>query len=160
LPEAGGVGATPPPGLELLFDTALRFDFPWWLGTRVARSWLIRTVLATPPELVAAAGPEETAAVSIMLESVLPVSQRRLGLLNDARVTTDMRRPDLERVRVPTLLVSAEDDLYATYERARYTAGEIAGAKFVGYPTGGHLLVGRGAEVRAEVARLLEPITK
>lgn len=156
LPEAGGAGATPPAGLELLFDTALRFDFPLWLGTRVARPWFIRTVLATPPELVAAAGADEAAAVSAMLESVLPVSRRRLGLLNDARVTTDMRRPALERVRAPTLIVSTEDDLYGTYDRARYTAGEIAGAQFVGYPTGGHLLVGRHAEVNAEVQRLLE----
>jgi pimeloyl-ACP methyl ester carboxylesterase len=62
---------------------------------------------------------------------------------------------DLERVRAPTLIVSAEDDRYGTYERARYTAAEIAGARFVGYPTGGHLLVGRNAEVKSEVVRFL-----
>lgn len=156
LPGAGGAGATPPPGLDLLFDSALRFDFPWWLGNRIARSWFIRTVLATPPELVAAAAPADVAAVSSMLEAVLPVTRRRLGLLNDARVTTGMRRFELERIRAPTLIVSAADDLYGTYERARYTAGEIAGAWFVGYPTGGHLLVGRRAEIDAEVMRLLE----
>jgi pimeloyl-ACP methyl ester carboxylesterase len=133
----------------------LRFDFPWWLGSRIARSWFIRTVLATPPELLSTAGPADTAAVSSMLEAVLPVSRRRLGLLNDARVTTHMRRFELERIRAPTLIVSAEDDLYETYERARYTASEIAGAQFVGFPTGGHLLVGRRAEIKAAVLRLL-----
>jgi pimeloyl-ACP methyl ester carboxylesterase len=91
-----------------------------------------------------------------MLEAVLPVSRRRLGLLNDARVTTDMRPFDLGRIRAPTLIVSTEDDLYGTFERARYTAGEIAGARFVGYPTGGHMLVGRRVEINAEVLRLLE----
>jgi predicted alpha/beta hydrolase family esterase len=90
-----------------------------------------------------------------MLEAVFPVSPRRLGLLNDAQVTTGMRPFDLERIRAPTLIVSTEDDRYGTYERARYTAGEITGARFVGYPTGGHLLVGRGAEVKAEVVRFL-----
>lgn len=156
LPGGDGSGATPPPGLDLLFDTALRFDFPMWLGTRVARSWLIRTVLATPPELVAAATAEDAAAVYRMLDAVLPVRPRRQGLLNDAQVTSGMRPFDLARIRAPTLIVSAEDDLYGTYERARYTAGEIVGARFVGYPTGGHLLVGRGAEVRLEIVRFLE----
>ena len=155
LPDGGGAGATPPPGLNLIFATALRFDFPWWLGSRVARSWFIGTVLATPPELVETAAAEEAAAVSRMLEAVFPVSPRRLGLLNDAQVTTGMRPFDLERIRAPTLIVSTEDDHYGTYERARYTAGEIAGARFVGYPTGGHLLVGRGAEIKAEVVRFL-----
>ncbi len=156
-----GVSAGAPSSLELAIRrpervSALRFDFPWWLGSRVARSWFIRTVLATPPELVAAADVEDAAAVYRMLDAVLPVRPRRLGLLNDARVTTGMRRFDLERIRAPTLIVSAEDDLYGTFERARYTAGEIAGARFVGYPTGGHLLVGRGAEVKAEIVRFLE----
>jgi len=155
LPEGGGAGATPPPGLDLLFGTALRFDFPLWLGSKVARSWLIGTVLATPPELVAVATPEEAATVYRMLEAVLPVRLRRLGLLNDAEVTTGMQRSDLERVQAPTLIVSTEDDRYGTYERARYTAGEIAGATFIGYPTGGHLLVGRGAELRTELTRFL-----
>lgn len=155
LPEGGGAGATPPPGLDLVFGTALRFDFPWWLGSKVARSWLIGTVLATPPELVAKATPENAATVYRMLEAVLPVSLRRLGLLNDAQVTTSMQRLALERIRAPTLIVSAEDDRYGTYERARYTAGEIEGASFVGYPTGGHLLVGRGAELKTELARFL-----
>ena len=99
---------------------------------------------------------EYAAVVDGMLDAELPVRPRRQGLLNDARVTTGMRRFDLERIRAPTLIVSAEDDLYGTYERARYTAGEIAGAIFVGYPTGGHLLVGRGAEIKAEIVRFLE----
>ena len=155
LPGSGGRGATPPAGLELIFDTALRMDFLFWLASRVLRSWFIRTMLGTPPELLIDASAEERAMVSSTLDAVLPVSERRPGLLNDAKVTTDLPRYALERIRAPTLIISAEDDGYGTYERARYTAGEIPGARFVGYSTGGHLLVGRQAAVAAEMLELL-----
>ena len=64
---------------------------------------------------------------------------------------TTLQQSALERIEAPTLIISAADDLYGTFERGRYTAGEIPGAKFVGYPSGGHLLVGREAETTAEM---------
>ena len=154
-PESGGAGAEVPPGLEFLFRTALRWDLPFWLASKVARPTLIRSILGTPPELLESAGAEERRHVANMLDFVLPVSDRRLGLLNEAEVTTALQRFELERIRAPTLIISAEDDLYGTFERARYTAAEIPSARFVGYPSGGHLLVGREAETTAAMVGLL-----
>jgi pimeloyl-ACP methyl ester carboxylesterase len=64
-------------------------------------------------------------------------------------------RYDLERIRVPTLLISVADDLYGTIPNARYTAEHIPGARLVGLPTGGHLLLGHGKEVSAELVGFL-----
>jgi pimeloyl-ACP methyl ester carboxylesterase len=155
LPGAAGAGTKVPRGLETIVNTALKWDFPFWAASHVARRPLIRAMLGTPPELLAGASAEDNAEVAAMLDSILPVSRRRLGLINEARVTTDMPRYALEQIRAPTLLVSAQDDLYGTYERARYTAGEIPGARFVGYPTGGHLMVGRNDSATAEMLALL-----
>lgn len=155
LPGAGGAGASPPPGLELIFGTALKWDLPFWVASRVARNTLTRAMLGTPPDLLKEAGTADKERVSRMLDSVLPVSARRLGLLNDARVTRSLPRYELERIRVPTLIISAQDDLYGTYERAKYTAGEISGARFLGFPNGGHLLVGHQAESTAAILGLL-----
>ena len=80
----------------------------------------------------------------------------------------------------PTLLIGARDDGYGTsprraapsgrrppggrrrrrlggthYAAAQYTASKIAGAKFVGFETGGHLLVGHDDAVRAEIVEWL-----
>ena len=52
-------------------------------------------------------------------------------------------------------LIGARDDGYGTYAAAQYTASKIAGAKFVGFETGGHLLVGHDDEVRAEIVKWL-----
>ena len=87
---------------------------------------------------------------------ILPVSPRRLGLLNDAAVTSSISRYPLERIAAPTLLISAQDDLFGTYDVARYTAAEIPGARLVGYPSGGHVWVGHHDAVMREIAAFLK----
>lgn len=151
LPVSGSAGTDVPRGLGLVFDTALKWDLPLWAASRIARRSLIRTMLGTPPALLNHASDADRERVFRMLDYVLPVTERRAGLLNDGVVTTTLERFDLELVGAPTLVISAEDDLYGTFERARYTAEEISNARFVGYADGGHLLVGRQEQVTSEV---------
>jgi len=147
---------TTPAGTEFLFDTAMRSDFLFWAAIRLAPDTLTRVLLGTDPAAVARASRAEQARMTMMLEHILPVSARRLGLLNEARVMSSLERYPLERINVPTLAISTQDDLYDTYERGRYTAGQIRGARFVGYPNGGHMLVGRQQQVTDEIARFLK----
>jgi pimeloyl-ACP methyl ester carboxylesterase len=90
-----------------------------------------------------------------MLDHILPVSPRRLGLLNDAAVTSSLPRYELERIAVPTLILSMADDLFGTYDGARYSAEHIPRARFIGFPSGGHLWVGHQQEVMSEIAAFL-----
>ena len=145
-----------PAGTEALFDTALRSDFLFWAASRLARATVIRAVLGTPPPVVERAGAEERQRVARVIEEILPVSARRLGLMNDAAITSRLERYELEKIAAPTLVFSVVDDLYGTYECARYTAAHIPNARFVGYPSGGHLWVGRQREVFAEIAGFLK----
>ncbi len=152
-------GAPPmqtPAGTEFLFDTALKSDFLFWAATRLARSTVTRAILATPPAVVENSSADEQARIGKVLERILPVSPRRLGLLNDAAVTSSLQRYELERIAIPTLVVSAADDLFGTFDGARYTAEHVPRARFIGYPTGGHLLVGRQKEVTSEMAAFLK----
>ena len=126
-------------------------DFVYWTAMHIARGQVIRRVLATPPELVAAASPAEQARVNAMVDRILPVSVRAEGLGNEARVTTNLRPYDLAAIRAPTLLISARDDGYGTYANAEYTASRIANAEFIGFEQGGHVWVGHDDEVRRAV---------
>jgi pimeloyl-ACP methyl ester carboxylesterase len=156
VPRAGGAAPVrTPPGTRQLFETALRSDFLFWAIRRAAPRLMVRGVLGTPPQLVEQADTAERARINAMLDEILPVTDRRLGLLNDAVVTTNIARYALESVSAPTLTISAADDLYGTYDAARYTAEQIPGARFVGYPDGGHMLVGRDAEVTNVIAEFL-----
>jgi pimeloyl-ACP methyl ester carboxylesterase len=145
-----------PPATQFLFDTALRSDFLFWAATRIARRVVIASILATPPDVVDNAGAEEQERVQQMLDHILPISPRRIGLVNDAAVTSSLPRYDLEHIAIPTLVMSFEDDRFGTYDSARYTALHIEGARFVGYPSGGHVWVGRQKEVELQITDFLK----
>jgi pimeloyl-ACP methyl ester carboxylesterase len=156
VPRPGGAPPMRTPAwTEFLFETALRSDFLFWLAPRISRSTVMRAILATPPAVVEDASAPEQARVAEMLEQILPVSPRRLGLLNDAAVTSSLQRYELERIAAPTLVISVADDLFGTFDAARYTAEHVPGARFIGYPSGGHLWVGHQDEVVSEIADFL-----
>ncbi len=139
----------------LLFDTALRSDFLFWLATRIARRTISRGILATPPSVLERASAEERARAAGVLEYILPVSRRRLGLRNDAAIVSSLPRYDLERISARTLVFSVEDDLFGTFDGARYSAEHIPKARFIGYPSGGHLWIGHHREIMAEITGFL-----
>jgi pimeloyl-ACP methyl ester carboxylesterase len=128
-------------------------DFAFWCAIRFARSSVVH-FLGVPADLEARASPQERAAVTEIMRSILPVSRRVAGLTNDG--ATEIRPWPLERIDAPTLVISAQDDGYGTLPGARYTAGGIPGAELVVLESGGHLMVGRGDEVRARIAHFLD----
>ncbi len=154
MPEGGAPRRTSPE-TALLFDTALRSDFLFWLAMRIARRTVSRGILATPPSVLERASAEERARAAGVLEHILPVSRRRLGLRNDAAIISSLPRYDLERISAPTLAVSMEDDLFGTFDGAHYSADHIPKARFIGYTTGGHLWIGHHQEIMAEIAGFL-----
>lgn len=115
---------------------------------------VVKRVLATPPQVARFATPAERARVSV--DGIMPISSRAQGLLNDARMAASLTRYQLERIKAPTLIFSLHDDLYGTFANAAYTAGEIPGARFVGYDSGGHVWVGHNEEMIAETALFLK----
>jgi len=135
-------------------------DFLFWAALHVAREPLIRHVLATPPEQVAAASEAERARVNDLAERILPVSTRAAGLRDDTRLGKRLGPYALAQIRVPTLVLSARDDGFGTYAGAQYTASAIPGARFIGFDDGGHLLVGHDDAVRAAIVKLLTEPSK
>jgi len=146
-PRSGNPSPPAPPGTQFLFETALKSDFLFWLATKTMHRTLVEAILATPPDVVDRATVYEQARARSMLDHILPVSLRRSGLLNDATVAATISRYDLERIAIPTLTISMSDDLFGTYEAARYTAEQIPGARFIGYPNGGHVWIGHNEAI-------------
>jgi pimeloyl-ACP methyl ester carboxylesterase len=145
-----------PRGTPFLFDTALRSDFLFWAMGRLAHEKFIRAILGTPPEVVASASANEQARIERIMEHILPVRPRRPGLLNDAAVVSTLPRYELEKITAPTLAISAKDDLYGTFAGARYTAEHVPNARFIGYSSGGHMLVGHDADANSQIAAFLK----
>jgi 2-hydroxy-6-oxonona-2,4-dienedioate hydrolase len=159
--KPGTVADSAPPvsdDKDAMLMRLLGSDFLFWAGLQVARDALIRHVLATPPEQVAAASAQERARVNDLADRILPVSQRLAGLRDDTRLGKSLKPYPLASIQAPSLVVSARDDGFGTFAAAEYTAGQIAGAKFMGFDQGGHLLVGHSAAVQAEVLALLKRV--
>ncbi|MEO7245329.1 MAG: alpha/beta hydrolase [Rubrivivax sp.] len=153
VPRVGGAPSMKTPAwTNFLFETALRSDFLFWAAPRISRATVTGAILATPPTVLENASAAEQQRVARILEHILPVTPRRLGMLNDAAVTSSLQRYELERISAPTLVISAADDLFGTFDVARYTAEHVPGARFIGYPSGGHLWVGHQQDVVAAIA--------
>jgi pimeloyl-ACP methyl ester carboxylesterase len=156
MPRSGG--ALPlriPSRLSFLFGIALRSDFLFWLMPRISRTLVYQALLATPFRDVEAAGPDGRAYMNMMVDHILPVSARKRGMFNDLKVIATLKPDDLGCIKVPTLTISAADDLYGTCDAARYVAEQIPGAQLVSYPTGGHMLVGNQEKTAAAVSEFL-----
>jgi pimeloyl-ACP methyl ester carboxylesterase len=57
---------------------------------------------------------------------------------------------------MPTLVIHAKDDHLNPFRFGEYTAQHIPGAQFLPLETGGHLLLGHHAEVRARTSTFLQ----
>jgi pimeloyl-ACP methyl ester carboxylesterase len=145
-----------------LFGTILnliaRSDFFFWTATKIAHGALLKTIVGTPIDVYEKATPAARRRVNAILNGIHPISRRTAGIINDAVISSTLTRYALEEIHTPTLVISAADDLYGTYEPARYTAQHIAGAKFIGFADGGHLLVGDETEVRSEIELFLSGV--
>ena len=160
-PPSQADSAPPMPAwVEAAMMRLIGSDFLFWSALHVARDQVIKMVLATPPELLVTASPQEHARVSAMLDNILPVSARAEGLRSDTAVGKHLVPAPLGTIHLPTLIVSARDDRYGTFASAQYTASQIAGSKFVGFDEGGHTWVGHDDEVMAEIVMLLDPTVR
>jgi pimeloyl-ACP methyl ester carboxylesterase len=129
-------------------------DFAFWLATRTARAALVR-FLGIPPHLERHAPLSERRRVTAIMRGILPLSERVRGIELDS---ADMPGPwPLADIRAPTLVISAEDDLFRTLPGARFTAEGIPGAELRVLANGGHLMLGQQERVRRWIEDFLDP---
>jgi 2-hydroxy-6-oxonona-2,4-dienedioate hydrolase len=154
--------SAPPPTSASLRERALMTivgsDFVFWAATRFAHDTVVRLVLATPPDLLRTASVEEMKRVDRLLNTILPISARVRGLINDTQIAGRPVRYALEDIRAPTLIISLRDDLYGTYASAEYSAQHIRGAVFIGYEQGGHVWIGHHSQIIEETAGFLRAV--
>ena len=156
-PSAAASAAPMASWVEAAMMAVIGSDFLFWSSLHLARTRMLATVLATPPDLLRTASGTEKARIGAMLDHILPVSARAAGLRNDTATSKALTPSALGTITAPTLIISARDDLYGTFARAEYTASQIAGARFLGFATGGHTWIGHSDEVMAATLALLAP---
>jgi 2-hydroxy-6-oxonona-2,4-dienedioate hydrolase len=147
------------PMTQKLLMTIVGSDFAYWLTSKLAPEVIYKTAMGTPPDIVTAANKNEQMRVQKFLRHILPISERVKGIMHDSAMSQSIKRYPIESITAPTLLLSARDDLYGTYANAEYTASNIKDAKFVGYETGGHMLVGHNEQMLSVIEMFLKSST-
>lgn len=112
--------------------SAICYDFPMWLF-----SPLFKPLMGMD---------------SNTIEKIMPLSQRHNGIVLDAKIAnTDMdnhyEKYDMSKLKVPALIVHAEDDKLADYNKAKLWSKKIPNCTFVSLKTGGHLMVGNSNKI-------------
>jgi 2-hydroxy-6-oxonona-2,4-dienedioate hydrolase len=129
-------------------------DFPYWVLQHVAHSSL-EPIFDITPALRDAAPAEEQPFIAHMVDAFQPVTARIDGVKNEGAAVDPAARYRVEQITAPTLVVHAKDDHLNPFGFGEYTAQHIPGAQFLPLASGGHLLLGRHAEVRARVNAFL-----
>ena len=93
--------------------------------------------------------------------SMLPVSERKTGVVPDASVTNlDMARNyddyRIEDLQVPTLAFQAKDDKLINYSDTEKSVKRFPNCTFISFESGGHLMEGHGEEIKAAVSKFIK----
>lgn len=156
VPAWAGPMPPPPAGLRrTLFERIPAIDFLYWGVSHLAPAIVQQTMLGTPSAVLATAPPSERERLATVMQEISPLSRRKVGLSLEARLIEETRTQALEQIGMPVLVISAEDDGYGTYENAQRLANRIPHGRFLGYRTGGHLLIGHQAESGDAIAAFL-----
>jgi pimeloyl-ACP methyl ester carboxylesterase len=137
-----------------VYQALFSSDFPYWLLQKVARSSL-EPMFDISPALRAASPPEEQVFIDGQVEAFQPVTGRIDGVQNEGAAIDPGARYLVEEITAPTLIIHARDDHINPFSFGEYTAQHIRGAQFLPLATGGHLLLGHHAEVRARANAFL-----
>jgi 2-hydroxy-6-oxonona-2,4-dienedioate hydrolase len=159
LVPAANVDGSDPVAMSTLQETAvhtlLTSDFAYWSALNTAPETLIGTLLATDPALLTTVSRAERARAFAILADIMPIGARAEGMLNDARQAGHPAAMDFSQLRMPVLLISAEDDRFGTAATARKIAAVLPQAELTILPDGGHVWLGHDREVAERMHRFL-----
>lgn len=137
-----------------VYQALFSSDFPYWLLQKVARPSL-EPMFDITPALRAGSPPEEQAFIASQVDAFQPLTGRIDGVRNEGAAIDPGTRYLVEEITTPTLIIHARDDHINPFSFGEYTAQHIPGAQFLSLPTGGHLLLGHHAEIKARANAFL-----
>lgn len=137
---------------RLAVNAVLGSDFWFWSLSRLMPGQMIRTLLATDPALLDQVPKAERQRATAILDQLFPISRKVNGLRTDGFWAGTPSTTAYDRIVVPALILSCEDDLFGTAATARLLAERIPNAEITIHPTGGHIWLGHDDEVAERIS--------
>jgi 2-hydroxy-6-oxonona-2,4-dienedioate hydrolase len=111
-------------------------DFPYWAISQMFK-WQFIALMGVPRAVVAGLDTEQRKVIGDFIDGMNPASLRRAGVVFDH--TREVPGPRIAGIRVPTLVIHAQDDTLQPYRNAECFASTIPGARLLGFSAGGHI---------------------
>jgi pimeloyl-ACP methyl ester carboxylesterase len=151
-----GGGITANPRLAPVFRLAYSAQPLFWINKKLAPLAYARMMGA--PKGHRPTGAEANTLAGIC-ELLFPLKPRRDGAVFDSFVGNLVAdRFPLQRLTVPTLIVSAVDDRRAPYRFAARAAARMPAARLVTIERGGHLFLGYHSQVRDAITAFIQSV--
>lgn len=136
-------------------------DFLAWFIVGLARRYprvFFRSILSSG-ELRRVREPQVGATGLRLIDSTMPFSARRTGLMIDTNFITTLSAYPLASLRLPILLAHGTNDKIVPFASSEHAAAAIPGARLIPIKSGSHLacLLGAG-ELSAEVSKFLNSV--
>lgn len=139
---------------DWLYQALFGNDVVFWALWRAAPQQL-RLAFDARPELLKIASDEERRFVDRVIDAFLPASRRVNGIANEIAAIDPSAKYALDRITARTLVLHAKDDGLNPFHVALDLPGRITNATLREFENGGHLLLGRHAEVRRDLRDFL-----
>ena len=121
-----------------LLTAIFRSDVRYWAVTRVFRRQLLE-LMGAADDVIDELTPQQRRLADLVIDAMNPVSRRSAGVLFDHLATMPNER--IAKIRVPTLILHAKDDLLQVYHNAEFAAASVPQSRLVAFDKGGHLLL-------------------
>jgi pimeloyl-ACP methyl ester carboxylesterase len=149
--------ASNPEVMNFLAQLSLSSEWMIWLSLQAAIHKVVPP-LGVSRRVINSLNKQETTWLKTLLDYVLPIHQRRAGLINDYAQIMQLDIFPLEQIKAHTLVIHAKDDSLVPIQQGHFSADNIPNAQFVELNRGGHLLLGQQMVVRAEVESFLQNV--
>ena len=140
---------------RIAVEQVLTSDAWFWAFATLAPGTLMRTLLATDPSLLGKVSLQERHRAGLIMDGLMPISRKIHGMRNDGFWAGTPASTAFERIVVPTLILSCEDDLFGTADTARLLTVRIPGAQRIIYPEGGHIWLGHDADLARDIRHFI-----
>jgi 2-hydroxy-6-oxonona-2,4-dienedioate hydrolase len=141
---------------EVVVRTMLNSDFLFWSALELVPENLVGTLLATDPKLLTTVSPLERKRAFDILSDMMPIHARAKGMLNDALQAGHPAKVDFSALKMPMLIISAEDDRFGTAATARKIAEIVPHAELTILENGGHIWLGHDEVVIERIKAFLD----
>lgn len=160
LVPAANVSGSDPVDMSALQQTAVRVilnsDFLYWSALQTIPERLIGTLLASDPGLLSRVSPSERKRAFAIVSDMMPIHARAKGMLNDAMQAGHPANIDFSGLKVPLLVISAEDDRFGTAVTARKIAAMAPLSELTILPDGGHIWLGHNEAVAERMKAFID----